>query len=303
MFSHSIVAVITPMFADGKVDYARFEALLEWQIEQGSSAICVLGTTGESPTITPEERAKIITTAAAVIKRRVPMMVGTGTYNTQTTIESTQQALGLGADAALIVSPYYSRPTAAGLQAHFTAVAKTVAIPIMLYNHPGRTGVDLSVDAIVELAKQSNIVAVKDANTDVSRVAALKAQTENFDVLTGCDELAYEWIQQGADGVVSAAANIIPAQMHRLCELSLAKDADARTLNDTLTPLFDALCFESNPIPVKWAAQEMGLTEGGIRLPLLPLSEKYHEPMRKALGHAIPAKAGIQENISREATQ
>lgn len=279
MFSGSLCALITPMLADGSIDYEAMARLLAWHIDSGTNGIVVLGTTGESATILAHERVELIKFVIAEVKQRTPVIVGTGTNCTQTTVENTRQAMQMGADAALLVTPYYNKPTQDGLYEHYVHVARQVPIPQILYNVPGRTGCDLKSEVVIKLAEFSNIVALKDASADLSRVEHMVKLQLPLDLLSGDDATAYEFMQLGGNGVVSVVSNVIPKQFQQMCQaLQQGEIHTAQSINKKYQPLFSALFVESNPIPTKYLLHEMGLIQPGIRLPLTPLSPA-HVPM------------------------
>ncbi|ENR2982451.1 TPA: 4-hydroxy-tetrahydrodipicolinate synthase [Acinetobacter nosocomialis] len=284
----SIVAIVTPMLKDGDVDWKGLEKLVEWHIEQGTNSIVAVGTTGEASTLSMEEHTQVIKEIIRVANKRIPIIAGTGANSTREAIELTKAAKDLGADAALLVTPYYNKPTQEGLYQHYKAVAEAVELPLILYNVPGRTGVDLSNDTAVRLAEIPNIVGIKDATGDVPRGKALiEALNGKMAVYSGDDETAWELMLLGADGNISVTANIAPKAMSEVCAVAIAKDEpQAKTLNNKIANLHNILFCESNPIPVKWALHEMGLIDTGIRLPLTPLAEQYREPLRNALKDA-----------------
>ena len=284
----SIVAIVTPMLKDGGVDWKGLEKLVEWHIEQGTNSIVAVGTTGEASTLSMEEHTQVIKEIIRVANKRIPIIAGTGANSTREAIELTKAAKDLGADAALLVTPYYNKPTQEGLYQHYKAVAEAVELPLILYNVPGRTGVDLSNDTAVRLAEIPNIVCIKDATGDVPRGKALiEALNGKMAVYSGDDETAWELMLLGADGNISVTANIAPKAMSEVCAVAIAKDEpQAKTLNNKIANLHNILFCESNPIPVKWALHEMGLIDTGIRLPLTPLAEQYREPLRNALKDA-----------------
>jgi len=271
----SIVAIVTPMLKDGGVDWKGLEKLVEWHIEQGTNSIVAVGTTGEASTLSMEEHTQVIKEIIRVANKRIPIIAGTGANSTREAIELTKAAKDLGADAALLVTPYYNKPTQEGLYQHYKAIAEAVELPLILYNVPGRTGVDLSNDTAVRLAEISNIVGIKDATGDVPRGKALiEALNGKMAVYSGDDETAWELMLLGADGNISVTANIAPKAMSEVCAVAIAKDEQqAKTLNNKIANLHNILFCESNPIPVKWALHEMGLIDTGIRLPLTPLAE------------------------------
>ncbi|MEE9886572.1 4-hydroxy-tetrahydrodipicolinate synthase [Acinetobacter nosocomialis] len=284
----SIVAIVTPMLKDGGVDWKGLEKLVEWHIEQGTNSIVAVGTTGEASTLSMEEHTQVIKEIIRVANKRIPIIAGTGANSTREAIELTKAAKDLGADAALLVTPYYNKPTQEGLYQHYKAVAEAVELPLILYNVPGRTGVDLSNDTAVRLAEIPNIVGIKDATGDVPRGKALiETLNGKMAVYSGDDETAWELMLLGADGNISVTANIAPKAMSEVCAVAIAKDEpQAKTLNNKIANLHNILFCESNPIPVKWALHEMGLIDTGIRLPLTPLAEQYREPLRNALKDA-----------------
>lgn len=287
MFKGSIVALVTPMDAQGNIDYASFEKLLDWHISQGTDGVVVLGTTGESATVHSDERRKLIQCAVDLVKSRIPVIIGTGSNATDHTIALTQEALALGADAALIVTPYYNKPTQEGLFQHFKAVSQAVAIPQILYNVPGRTGCDLLPETVGRLAAFSNVVGIKEATGDVGRARAILNLEPHIDVFSGDDATALDLMLVGAKGVISVAANVAPKLFHQLCDAALAhRVEEARALDAQLRPLYKALFLESNPIPTKWALASMGLIAGGIRLPLTPLATTFHASLQQALQQA-----------------
>ncbi|WP_457969862.1 4-hydroxy-tetrahydrodipicolinate synthase [Acinetobacter calcoaceticus] len=284
----SIVAIVTPMLKDGGVDWKGLEKLVEWHIEQGTNSIVAVGTTGEASTLSMEEHTQVIKEIIRVANKRIPIIAGTGANSTREAIELTKAAKDLGADAALLVTPYYNKPTQEGLYQHYKAIAEAVELPLILYNVPGRTGVDLANDTAVRLAEISNIVGIKDATGDVPRGKALiDALDGKMAVYSGDDETAWELMLLGADGNISVTANVAPKAMSEVCAVAIAKDEQqAKTINNKIANLHNILFCESNPIPVKWALHEMGLIDTGIRLPLTPLAEQYREPLRNALKDA-----------------
>lgn len=284
MFHGSLVAIVTPMHADGEVDYDSFGKLIDWHLDSQTDGLVILGTTGESVTIEADEREKIINHAVAQVSERIPIIVGTGTNSTRKSIENTQKAMELGADAALLVTPYYNKPTQEGLYQHYKAIAKAVPIPQILYNVPSRTSCDLLPETVGRLGQMKNIIAIKEATGSMERLEALKQLDCEVDLLTGDDKSAMEFMLQGGQGVISVAANVAPTLMHNLCQAALGGDrAKAEQINAMLTPLFDELFAESNPIPAKWALKLMGMIQEGIRLPLTPLAEQFHKGLRAAM--------------------
>ncbi|MCY6413042.1 MULTISPECIES: 4-hydroxy-tetrahydrodipicolinate synthase [Acinetobacter] len=281
----SIVAIVTPMFEDGGVDWKSLEKLVEWHIQQGTHSIVAVGTTGEASTLSMEEHIKVIQEVIRVANKRIPIIAGTGANSTREAIELTQAAKDVGADAALLVTPYYNKPTQEGLYQHYKAIAEAVDIPQILYNVPGRTGVDMQNETVIRLADVKNIVGIKDATGDIPRGKALiDGLNGKMAVYSGDDPTAWELILLGAKGNISVTANVAPKQMSDVCEAALAgEQAKAQDLNQQIANLHNILFCESNPIPVKWALHEMGYMGTGIRLPLTPLAEQYREPLRNGL--------------------
>ena len=281
----SIVAIVTPMFEDGGVDWKSLEKLVEWHIQQGTHSIVAVGTTGEASTLSMEEHIKVIQEVIRVANKRIPIIAGTGANSTREAIELTQAAKDVGADAALLVTPYYNKPTQEGLYQHYKAIAEAVEIPQILYNVPGRTGVDMQNETVIRLADVKNIVGIKDATGDIPRGKALiNGLNGKIAVYSGDDATAWELILLGAKGNISVTANVAPKQMSEVCETALAgEQAKAQDLNQQIANLHNILFCESNPIPVKWALHEMGYIGTGIRLPLTPLAEQYREPLRNGL--------------------
>lgn len=285
MITGSIVALVTPMHPDGSLDWESLERLLDMHIAAGTAGIGAVGTTGESATLSVPEHLEVIRHCVRHVNGRIPVIAGTGANSTREAIELTRVAAANGADACLLVTPYYNRPSQRGLYEHFRAVAEAVEVPQILYNVPGRTAVDMDNDTVVRLAELPNIVGLKDATGDLSRVADLKARCpEDFALYSGDDPTAMELILQGGQGNVSVTANIAPRQLVELCRLALAGDrAGATRINDRLAALNRALFLEANPMPVKWAMQQHGLIEAGIRLPLTPLDERFHAQVLSAM--------------------
>ncbi len=285
MITGSIVALATPMEESGAVDWAALEKLVEMHIEKGTDSIVAMGTTGESATLDTKEHLSVIAQIIKWVDGRIPVIAGTGANSTSEAIYLTQQAQELGADAALLVSPYYNKPTQEGLYLHHKAIAENADIPQILYNVPGRTAVDMLPETIERLADFDNIVGIKEATGDLERGAeVIRRVADRMAVYSGDDETAYALILAGAKGNISVTANVAPAQMHELCATALKGDAQkAKSLNDALMPLHGAMFVESNPIPVKWALHQMELMGPAIRLPLTPLSQELREPLRKIL--------------------
>lgn len=288
MFSGSMVALVTPMRADGSVDSDSLRKLVEFHIDSGTDAIVAVGTTGESATLDVEEHCDVIRQIVEQVSGRIPVIAGTGANSTTEAIELTEYARDLGVAAVLLVTPYYNRPTQQGLYLHFKTIAEAVDIPQILYNVPSRTACDLLPETVGRLSKIKNIIGIKEATGDVRRVQLIKDLVDDdFEIYTGEDGNTVDFILAGGRGVISVTANVAPKLMHEMCVAAIAGDADkARLINDKLAALHQYLFSESNPIPVKWALHEMGLIPEGIRLPMTVLSEQFHQPVRDALAAA-----------------
>jgi len=284
----SLVAIVTPMQEDGALDLEGFRRLIDWHIEEGTDGIVVVGTTGESPTVDWDEHRLLIKTAVDHVAKRVPVIAGTGANATAEAIELSAYALEAGADCTLSVVPYYNKPTQEGLYRHFKAIAEAVNLPMIVYNVPGRTVADLQTETTLRLAQVPGIVGIKDATANIERGSELiRRKPRDFRVFSGDDATGLALMLHGGHGVISVTANVAPRLMHELCAAALAGDvAKAREVNNRLLPLHRNLFLEANPIPVKWAVQQMGLIKGGIRLPLTPLSASCHEAVREAMRHA-----------------
>ena len=285
MITGSIVALVTPMHPDGAIDWSALARLIEYHIESGTAGLGVVGTTGESPTLTVPEHCEVIRFAVEQAGGRIPVVAGTGGNSTHEAIELTVSAAEVGADYSLSVTPYYNKPTQQGLFEHFQAVARSVNLPIILYNVPGRTGCDLLNETVVKLSQIDNIVAIKDATGDVARGAALiEAVPDGFAVFSGDDATALELMRRGGQGNVSVTANIAARDMAAMCNLALTGEWEAAAEIDArLSELNNLLFIEANPIPVKWVMAQRGMIENGIRLPLTPLSEPCRGDLERAL--------------------
>lgn len=288
MLKGSLVAIVTPMLPDGALDIPRLKSLVDFHIDQKTDGIVIVGTTGESPTVDFEEHCLLIQTTVEQAAGRIPVIAGTGANCTREAIELTQQAREVGADACLLVAPYYNRPTQEGLYQHFKTVAEAVDIPQILYNVPGRTGCDLSNDTTLRLAGIPNIVGIKDATGGIERGTDLiRRAPEDFAIYSGDDASALALMLLGAHGVISVTANAAARLMHEMCAAAFVGDlATAREINRKLFPLHQKLFVEANPIPVKWVVEQMGLIQSGIRLPLTPLASQHHETLRDAMRSA-----------------
>ena len=284
----SLVAIVTPMQEDGALDLDAFRRLIDWHIKEGTDGIVVVGTTGESPTVDWDEHRLLIKTAVDHAARRVPVIAGTGANATSEAIELSAYAKEAGADYTLSVVPYYNKPTQEGLYRHFKAIAEAVDLPMVVYNVPGRTVADLQNETVLRLAQVPNVVGIKDATANLERGSDLiRRLPRGFIVYSGDDATGLALMLLGGRGVISVTANVAPRLVHEMCAAALAGDvAKAREVNDRLLPLHRNLFLEANPIPVKWAVQQMGLIRSGIRLPLTPLSTACHEQVREAMRHA-----------------
>jgi 4-hydroxy-tetrahydrodipicolinate synthase len=289
MIKGSIVALVTPMTTSGDIDWEALHRLVEFHLENGTDAIVAAGTTGEPTTMSFEEHFDVIRKVVEQVNGRIPVVAGTGANSTSEAVELTQFAKKVGADYCLSVTPYYNKPTQEGLYQHFKAVAEASDLPVILYNVPGRTAVDMHNETVVRLSQLDNIVAIKDATGDVERGKELIDRLKDTDFLlfSGDDLTAADFMLQGGHGNISVTANVAPRQMSELCAAALSGDAStAHQINTRLMPLHHALFVESNPIPVKWAVHAMGMMETGIRLPLTVLSPQYHATVREAMQHA-----------------
>ena len=288
MFFGSLVAIITPMAGDGSIDWAAWDRLLDFHLGEGTSGIVVAGTTGESPALSLDEIAELTRRAVVRCRGNIPVIVGSGTNSTADTIARTQRLSRLGVDGVMLVVPYYNKPPQEGLYRHFSAGAEASAVPVILYNVPGRTSADMLPATVARLAHNPKIVALKEATPSLERGRELVSLCpREFALLSGDDATMIELIGVGAKGVISVTANVAPRRMHEACSAALCGDfAAARTIDATLQPLYRDLFVEANPIPVKWAAARMGLIGRAIRLPLVELAVAHHETVLRALGAA-----------------
>ena len=290
MLKGSLVAIATPMHADGALDLAALRKLIDFHVSSGTSGIIIVGTTGESPTVDFEEHCLLIKAAVDHAAGRVSVIAGTGANSTAEAIELTRYAKEVGAQYGLSVVPYYNKPSQEGLYRHFRAIAEKVDLPLIVYNVPGRTVADLGNDTLLRLAQLPGIVGVKDATSDLVRHVDLMRRMpaeKNFALLSGNDDTALAYILLGGHGVISVTANVAPQAMAEMCAAALAgRLAEARSINARLMPLHTKLFVEANPIPVKWALAQMGLIGPGLRLPMTSLAEQHHETVRAALREA-----------------
>ena len=285
MIKGSIVAIVTPMLDDGSIDMEAMSSLLEWHVAEGTDAIVAVGTTGESATLNVDEHCAVVSHVVKVIGGRIPVIAGTGANSTTEAIELTHAAKDAGADACLLVTPYYNKPSQRGLIAHHSKIADSVNIPQILYNVPGRTACDMLPETIKELSHVDNIVGVKEATGDIARgKEVMELCGKDFAVYSGDDDTSLELILAGAVGSISVTANIVPGDLHRMCSLAMSGEAEAAAeINDRIACLHKDLFLEANPIPVKWALKEMGRIGAGIRLPLVELDPAFHEQLRQSL--------------------
>lgn len=285
MITGSIVALVTPMKSNGDLDWDALDKVVDFHLEKGTDSIVAVGTTGESATLNCEEHCQVIKRVVERVAGAIPVIAGTGANSTQEAIELTEAAKEAGADACLLVTPYYNKPTQEGLYLHFKTLAEAVDIPQILYNVPGRTACDMLPETVLRLAEIPNIIGIKEATGDLERAKELIDKApKDFAIYSGDDGTATELMLLGGDGNISVTANVAPAQMGEMCRLAIAGETEAaRGLQETLMPLHDSLFLEANPIPVKWAMAEMGMMSEGIRLPLTVLDERYQGTVRDAL--------------------
>jgi len=288
MFRGSLVAVVTPMGADGAIDWMAWDRLLDFHLREGSDGVVVAGTTGESPTLTAEEIEELAERAVARVGGKLRLVVGAGTNSTAKTVALARRLSRLGVDAIMLVTPYYNKPPQEGLYRHFATAADASAAPVILYNVPGRTSVDLWPGTVARLARHPNIVGLKDASASLERLDELLASCPpRFALLSGDDASAIEWMLRGAHGVISVTANVVPRRMSEACRAALAGDAaTARAIDATLQALHRDLFCEPSPIPVKWAVARLGLIGPGVRLPLVELSAAHQETVLRAMRSA-----------------
>jgi 4-hydroxy-tetrahydrodipicolinate synthase len=296
MITGSLVAIVTPMTGDGRLDLKRFRDLIDWHVAEGSDGIVAVGTTGESPTVDFDEHKELIRVAVEHARGRIPVIAGTGANSTAEAIELTEAARKAGATACLSVVPYYNKPTQEGLYRHFRAIAEAVDIPLILYNVPGRTVADLHNDTVLRLAQVPGVIGIKDATANMERGTDLiRRAPRNFAIYSGEDAGGLALVLLGGHGVISVTANVAPKLMHQMCAAALVGDVKkAREINLRLLPLHQRLFVEANPIPVKWALAQMGLIDGGLRLPLTELAERHHEMLREAMHEAGISLPGLR---------
>ena len=288
MITGSLVAIVTPMLEDGRLDLARFRSLIDWHIAEGTDGIVVVGTTGESPTVDFDEQKELFRIAVEHAKGRIPIIAGTGANSTAEAIELSASAKQSGVTASLSVVPYYNRPTQEGMYQHFRTIAETVDLPLILYNVPSRTVADISNDTVLRLAQLPGIIGIKDATSSMERCTDLiKRAPRNFAIYSGDDAAALPLILLGGHGVISVTANVAPRLMHEMCAAALVGDVKtSREINLRLIGLHQKLFVETSPAPVKWAMSQMGLIEPSVRLPMVPLTDRSHDVVREALAEA-----------------
>ena len=286
MFKGSAVALVTPMKRDGEIDWVRFGELIEWHIDQGTDAIIPVGTTGESATVSMTEHFSLVGSAVEAAAGRVPIIAGTGANSTAEAIELTKAAKGSGADACLLVTPYYNKPTQNGLLQHFSAIAKSVELPQILYNVPSRTGCDLLPETIAQLNESDLVIGIKEATGNLERAKAIMSACD-IPVYSGDDETSCDLMLMGGSGTISVTANVAPMKMAKMSKAALSGNFKlAKELDSELSGLHRDLFLESNPIPVKWALYEIGKIDLGIRLPMTEFAPEYHHLLRKSLSQA-----------------
>ena len=285
MFQGSMVALVTPMADDGRLDLGALDALVEWHLSQGTDAIVATGTTGEASTLEGDEQFEVVARCVRAAKGRIPVIAGATSNSTAHAVQLSRRAETVGADAVLSAAPYYNKPVQEGLYRHFKAVAEAVSIPVLLYNVPSRTVADILPETVERLAKLPKVKGIKEATGDLKRATEIRRRCgADFLLISGDDATAREFMLQGGQGVISVTANVAPKLMHEMCVAARAGDATkAAAIDAELAPLHQALFVESNPIPVKWALKEMGRIPAGIRLPLTPLAGEYQSAVRSAL--------------------
>ena len=288
MFHGSIVALVTPMNPDGSIDFASYLKLLEFHINNNSDGVVVIGTTGEAPTVDFDEHVTLIQEAVNFVNGKIPIIAGTGANSTKEAIFLTEQAKKIGADACLLVTPYYNKPNQKGLYEHYKAINDAVDIPQILYNVPSRTGCDLANETIIQLSHLKNIVGVKDATGDLNRIDVIKNSVDKRFALISGDDLSFvDYLKKGGNAVISVTANLVPKQMHYICEeIQKNNHIEAEALNQKLQALHEMMFIEPNPIPVKWALSYLGMINGKLRLPMVEL-DKIHQASLTKLLNAI----------------
>ena len=291
MLRGSIVALVTPMRADGSIDWEAHERLVQWHVESGTAGIVPMGTTGESATLNTQEHLEVISRTIELASGRIFVVAGTGSNSTEETLHQTKEAESLGADACLLVTPYYNRPTQEGLYAHFKKVAETTSVPLVLYNVPSRTGCDLLPETIGRLSSIEGIVGIKEASGKIERVSKIRSVSAgDFFILSGEDALTLEMMNNGAVGTISVTANVLPKAMAEFCDSFLSGNVKrASAIDEVLQSVHEILFIESNPTPAKWALHQMGIIHEGIRMPLLPLSSRHRSELKKRIDEAMEA--------------
>ena len=291
MLRGSIVALVTPMHADGSIDWEAHERLVRWHVESGTAGVVPMGTTGESATLNTQEHLEVISRTIELANGTISVVAGTGSNSTEETLHQTKEAESLGADACLLVTPYYNRPTQEGLYTHFKKVAETTSVPLVLYNVPGRTGCDLLPETIGRLSSIEGIVGIKEASGKIERVSEIRSvSASDFFILSGEDALTLEMMNNGALGTISVTANVLPKAMAEFCDSFLSGNIKrASAIDEVLQSVHEILFIESNPTPAKWALHQMGIIHEGIRMPLLPLSSRHRSELKKRIEEAMEA--------------
>lgn len=289
MFKGSLVALATPFDSNNRVDYTSLKGLIEFHISAGTDGLVIAGTTGEAATMNRDEHTELVARSVEFVDGRLPVIAGTGSNSTRQTINMSRCVAETGVDAFLVVVPYYNKPMQQGMFEHFTAIADAVPRPVLMYNVPGRTVADMQAETVARLAQHENIFGIKEATGDIGRMKQIQALVDDDDFMlySGDDFTALEFLREGGHGIVTVSGNVVPAAIARLCSLAAEGAFDeAKEIDDSLQPLNDALFVESNPIPVKWALNQMGLIPSYLRLPLTQFSPEYHDQMRAALAVA-----------------
>jgi len=289
VFKGSLVALATPLDSNNRVDYASLKGLIEFHVNAGSDGLVIAGTTGEAATMNRDEHTELVARSVEFAAGRLPIIAGTGSNSTRQTINMSLAVADSGADAFLVVVPYYNKPMQEGMFQHFSAIADAVPKPVLMYNVPGRTVADMQADTVARLSRHENIFGIKEATGDIKRLKQIQALVEDdkFMLYSGDDFTAFEFLKEGGHGIVTVSGNVVPAAIARLCQLVADGQLEAaEALDSTLQPLNDALFVESNPIPVKWALHEMGLIPPNLRLPMTEFAETHHDQMRKGLAIA-----------------
>jgi len=289
VYKGSLVALATPFDSNNRVDYASLKGLIEFHVAEGSDGLVIAGTTGEAATMNREEHTELVARSVEIAAGRLPIIAGTGSNSTRQTINMSLAVAEAGVDAFLVVVPYYNKPMQEGMVQHFTAIADAVPKPVLMYNVPGRTVADMQAETVARLAQHENIFGIKEATGDIGRLKQIQqlVDDDEFMLYSGDDFTALEFLKEGGHGIVTVSGNVVPAAIARLCKLVADGEMnEAQALDDSLQPLNDALFVESNPIPVKWALNQMGLVPPNLRLPMTEFAKEHHDQMRKGLATA-----------------